>query len=162
MAPYENVGDVNLLSKNVYIGKPVFCSAKRTMPKIAKASSVGMGIAMSVLLMLISSLYEHFPGLGQVSWGWPLAWHRLMHGGGVSVFGIYLGAVNWLAFSEDLLFWMILSFVLIQVAFLMVASYTRRKLEIQHQEDNLLKTRVEKLIAVLRRSNFKLGSDRSA
>lgn len=82
-----------------------------------QAVLLGIGFALGVVFLRLSAGVATPEGFGAFAWGWPLQWHWTadMMDGGASLFGLYLGGVNWVWFYEDLLFWTGLSLLGVEV-----------------------------------------------
>lgn len=102
------------------------------------------GVAVGFLLLFISSSHVGFRGFGSVSWGYPVAWHYQadLMTGGLSVLGIYLGAVNWAAFYEDLLFWTALSLAVVEGSYHIAIPYINRKQKIHREQRSAVTAQV--------------------
>jgi hypothetical protein len=109
------------------------------MPKVLKELAMALGgVALGVALLLLTSShlnYYHPTMDGTIAgWGYPLTWHYIGLGTifkGPTVLGVYfVGEPNWLAFCEDLAFWLALAMTAMELSFRFAAPYLWRELKI--------------------------------
>jgi len=101
------------------------------MTGVLKESTLAaFGGALGLLLLFVSSSHVDFRGFGDVSWGYPMAWRYQgdLMTGGVSIFGVYLGSVSWVAFCEDLLFWVGASLAAVEGLYHVALHYFARRM----------------------------------
>jgi hypothetical protein len=101
--------------------------------KAKEAALLAVGVVLGIISLFVSSSHVDFRGFGATSWGYPLAWHYEadLTIGGVSVFGLYLGSVNWGDFGKDLLFWTVVWVALVEASSHIVLPYLSRRLRLR-------------------------------